>query len=421
MNPDNTNQINLAQTVIQPQQINFQQQQQLHQLVIQQQQQHQHQYQQPLQLYNVQTPTSTISTQNQSYNNVDYTHQTFQTWIELLVDLNSNEDVKLKSIEDLSLNLELMQTLPTYSILIEDAMHKFVRVLTETEPQFLREYSIHQLRKKTLEILQRTNPLLNITQPQVYEKRLVLIREILILVYQLIEKENEENVIICLKIIIEYHRYLKNVITLNEVQKYFNFVKNMYRDLALNINLVFQYKSQIKVHDLTELNVAQILNESFSSFQILTEKYNNKENQVFNLIPRGARSLKVLAELPLHTVVMYQNHKGYLNQEIGDIIVLIANMIVLKPSEEQRQSLDLKEVISDFVTAQVRALSFIAYFKSHQDYLKNNADAFVEGILQLFRNCPPELVTIRKDLLAISRHVITDQKQSIHFILFNSQ
>ncbi|CAF0709284.1 unnamed protein product [Brachionus calyciflorus] len=340
---------------------------------------------------------------------IDYSHQTFQSWIDQLVDSNASEDQKLKSVQDLSLNLELMQTLPTYSQLIEDAMHKFVRLLTETEPQFLVESSVHQLRKKILEILQRTHPFLNLTQAQ-FEKRLTLIREVLHVIYQLLEKENEDNVILCLKIIIEFYKYLKNVVSISEVQKYFNFVKNMYQDLAQNFHLIFQYKPQIKVKDLNELNVTQILNESYSSFQIQTEKYNQKDNQIFHLIPRGVKSLKVLVELPLNSVTMYQNHKAYLTQDISDLLVLISNIIVLKPSEEQRHNVDLKEVIADFVTAQVRALSFIAYFKNHQDYLKNNVDLFVNGILELFKICPAELVSVRKDLLAISRHIISEHK-----------
>ena len=37
----------------------------------------------------------------------DFTHQTFQKWLDLLVDANSNDEVKLKAITDLSLNLEV--------------------------------------------------------------------------------------------------------------------------------------------------------------------------------------------------------------------------------------------------------------------------------------------------------------------------
>ena len=38
----------------------------------------------------------------------------------------------------------------------------------------------------------------------------------------------------------------------------------------------------------------------------------------------------------------------------------------------------------------------------------NNSDQVVNGIIQLLKNCPPELVSVRKDLLAISRHILGD-------------
>ena len=86
----------------------------------------------------------------------------------------------------------------------------------------------------------------------------------------------------------------------------------------------------------------------------------------FNVLPRGSMSLKVLAECPINTVMMYQMYKAYLAQEVGEMITLIANIIALQPTEEQRLSVDLKEVNADFVSAQVKALSFIAYFKTHK-------------------------------------------------------
>lgn len=134
-------------------------------------------------------------------------------------------------------------------------------------------------------------------------------------------------------------------------------------------------------------------------------------------MPKGTRSLKVLAECALNTVVMYQLHKQFISQEISDIVALIAKLIIIKPTEEQKQNPDLKEVIADFVTVQVRSLSFVVYFKANKDILNANADLLVEGILQLFQNCPAELVSIRKDLLAISRHIISDlrsSKSSLH-------
>jgi len=129
-------------------------------------------------------------------------------------------------------------------------------------------------------------------------------------------------------------------------------------------------------------------------------------------------SLKVLAECLLTTVMMYQYNKNYLNQEISEIIPLVANVIALQPSDEQRLCPDNKEIYTDFVTAQLKALSFLAFFKSHKDCLVNNSDLVVTGIMQLLKNCPPEVVSVRKELLAISRHIISDLRTS-KFIFLN--
>jgi transformation/transcription domain-associated protein len=174
------------------------------------------------------------------------------------------------------------------------------------------------------------------------------------------------------------------------------------------MQLVFNYKPQLKVHDLAELKLERLLGETYSSFQLITEKAITKETQIFTVIPRGCMSLKVLAELPLNTIVMYNHGKSYLTQEITEIVTLMTNIIALRPSDEQRTSVDNKEVYADFVNVQVKALSLLVYFKAHKDYPLNNSDLMVNVILDLLRHCPPEVVTIRKDLLAISRHIFND-------------
>ena len=344
---------------------------------------------------------------------IEYNHQTFQQWIETLVDVASNEEAKLKAAQDLSYHLENMQMLPTYAQLIDDAMQTFIRVLNDTELQFISESAIQQLRKKVLELVQRIMAILNtanLSVPSaVNEQRIGYLKELLALMYKLIEKENEENVLICLKIIVDFKRFLKNYIPTNEGQQFFTFVKNSYRNLPRNINLIFNYKPQLKVQDINEINLERILSETYTTFQIVAEKQlNAKENQTYNVIPRGSMSLKVLAECPLNTVMMYQANKSYMNQEVGEMISLISQVIAIQPTNEQRLAADNKEVYTDFVTAQVKALSFIAYFKANKENIAANADLIVKGMLQLLSNCPPELVSVRKDLLAVSRHILTE-------------
>jgi transformation/transcription domain-associated protein len=159
--------------------------------------------------------------------------------------------------------------------------------------------------------------------------------------------------------------------------------------------------------------------------------------------------LKLLAECPISTVIMYQIHKNMpiINQDLTEIMSLIVQIVTIKPSfsssssstssfssssststaislnnnessEQQQQQLkqnvlnqEMKEIYGDFVTFQVRALSFVIYFKQNKDILNTNAAYLVDGVMQLFQNCPHELISVRKDLLTISRHIIADLRQ----------
>ena len=47
-------------------------------------------------------------------------------------------------------------------------------------------------------------------------------------------------------------------------------------------------------------------------------------------------SLKVLAELPIIVVLMYQLYKQHVHNEVAEFIPLIMNTIVLQPSQQQR-------------------------------------------------------------------------------------
>jgi transformation/transcription domain-associated protein len=128
-----------------------------------------------------------------------------------------------------------MQTLPSYSRLIENLLVSNVRYLQSTSPQFISESIIFQIRKKIFEIFQRANPFHNVILLSdihsniLYDNRVQLCKDILQLMYNMILVENEENVIICLKIIIDYHRYLKTINLNNQVIFVIHFLLFEYR------------------------------------------------------------------------------------------------------------------------------------------------------------------------------------------------
>jgi transformation/transcription domain-associated protein len=60
----------------------------------------------------------------------------------------------------------------------------------------------------------------------------------------------------------------------------------------------------------------------------------------YNIIPRGVLSLKVLAELPIIVVLMYQLYKPNVHQEVAEFIPLIMNTITLQPSATHKYAIN---------------------------------------------------------------------------------
>ena len=72
-------------------------------------------------------------------------------------------------------------------------------------------------------------------------------------------------------------------------------------------------------------------------------------NLSYSLIPKAVLSLKVLQELPIIVVLMYQLYKKQVHMEVAEFIPLIMNTISLVPSQPLRQSPAFnKDVLVDF-------------------------------------------------------------------------
>ena len=89
---------------------------------------------------------------------------------------------------------------PLYPSFLEHAVPIFLKVLRDGSPQFVAEMSGQQLRKTLLEILHRlptSEPLRPFSE------------EIIHLMFHLLDVDNEENVLICLRVIIELHKHFR--------------------------------------------------------------------------------------------------------------------------------------------------------------------------------------------------------------------
>ncbi|XP_050675423.1 transcription-associated protein 1 [Leptidea sinapis] len=326
---------------------------------------------------------------------------TYRSYVTMLADPGAKDEIKLKAAQELSENFEVILSSPQYPQFLDHSLKIFLKILQEGEPHFIAEYNIQQVRKLILEMIHRL-PISETLRPYV--------KSILILMLKLMEIENEENVLVCLKIFMELHKQYRPAYCAEvDIHKFLQWVKAIYVDLPNHLPKIFEPRPSIRVKDLSEVNIEQLLQETYTTAPIHTEKKLLDGSVVtYNLIPRSVISLKVIQELPIIVVLMYQLYKQNVHQEVSNFIPLIMDTITLQPTNTLRQSSTFsKEVFVDFMGAQIKTLAFLAYIiRIYQDTIANHATMMVKGIIGLLTSCPPEVAHLRKELVIATRHIL---------------
>lgn len=139
------------------------------------------------------------------------------------------------------------------------------------------------------------------------------------------------------------------------------------------------------------------------------------------ILPRGRNSFKVLQELPIILVLMYQLYKQNVHETVVTFLPAILNTITLEPCLEFRVMENFnKELFVDFMGAQIKTLAFLAYtIKTFSgglmEIIESHAKTLVDGMFSLLRLCLKESAHLRKELLVATRHILATSLR-IHFI-----
>ncbi|XP_024913092.1 transformation/transcription domain-associated protein [Cynoglossus semilaevis] len=322
-------------------------------------------------------------------------------FVAALTDTNTPDETKLKMMQEVSENFENVTSSPQYSTFLEHIIPRFLTFLQDGEVQFLQEKPTQQLRKLVLEIIHRI-PTNEHLRPHT--------KNILSVMFRFLEIESEENVLICLRIIIELHKQFRPPIS-QEIHHFLDFVKQIYKDLPKVVTRYFENPQVIAENTVPSPEMVGMI----TSVLVKTApEREDSETRTHTIIPRGSLSLKVLAELPIIVVLMYQLYKLNIHNVVSEFVPLIMNTIMLQVSQQARQhKLYNKELYADFIAAQIKTLSFLAYIiRIYQDLVGKYSQQMVKGMLQLLSNCPSETAHLRKELLIAAKHILTTDLRS---------
>ncbi|KAF8592382.1 hypothetical protein K439DRAFT_1323691 [Ramaria rubella] len=258
-----------------------------------------------------------------------------------------------------------------------------IDILRAGEPAFRRDAPEHLYRHALVDTLHRLplNEQLKVHAPT-----------IMALVLHLLRRDNEENGVTCIKIIIDLNRSYRTSPE-EHVTQFIEFVQDLYK------------------------NTKTLVNEYFDPGANIIDQQ--------SLAP-SMHSFKVLTECPIATVLLFQSHRNVVNPTVRTMLPLVIDFLVLEAKPQKRvheealasgelwmgvaPDMSNKGHFAEFVTSQVKTMSFLAYvLRGANDSLRAYQDQIPRAIVRMLQDCPPEAAATRKELLIATRHVLSTE------------
>lgn len=157
----------------------------------------------------------------------------------------------------------------------------------------------------------------------------------------------------------------------------------------------------------------------------MASSYSSSEDSSNILFP-AVKSFKMAAECPITLVSLYSSYKSTIESNIPEFVPLVIGMLRLQAAKQKQAheeaakngtylthvSYDIKNrtIYSDFVLAQVKAASFLAYVfirRSAVETMQPFQNEIPDLIIRLLQDCPSEMSTARRELLHATRHILS--------------
>ncbi|XVE82488.1 hypothetical protein DITRI_Ditri16bG0008800 [Diplodiscus trichospermus] len=266
-----------------------------------------------------------------------------------------------------------------------------VILLQITKPQFT-DNPEHKLRNIVVEILNRL-PHSEVLRP--------FVQDLLKVAMQVLTTDNEENGLICIRIIFDLLRNFRPTLE-NEVQPFLDFVCKIYQNFKSTVGHFFDNATVGMEVDVKHMDTSSVSDQGITSSGYVG---NGKLNP-------STRSFKIVAESPLVVMFLFQLYSRLVQTNIPHLLPLMVAAISVPGPEKVPPH--LKTQFTELKGAQVKTVSFLTYLlKSFADYIRPHEESICKSIVNLLVTCP-DSVSIRKELLVALKHVLsTDFKRGL--------
>ncbi|KAF2159890.1 hypothetical protein M409DRAFT_37843 [Zasmidium cellare ATCC 36951] len=333
-------------------------------------------------------------------------------------------DLKTKGtlLTELRDQLEGLCSGPSYSMFLNKFVPIFLNILagpvvfTSTSPE-------QRVRSCVLEIIHRLPLSSDIQAMEPHAEKIVD------KCLELVKTENEDNSVLCLKIVMDFCRWhTKTAGVASKAQPFLDLILEIFDSMEQTVKDTFEtpVSSSAAAGAAPGTPNAGTPGSPVASNSQSLPPDPGAEQQTTRQLVKGMHSFKVVAECPIIVVSIFQAHRQLAPKNVGNFTPRIKNTLLLqagpqkKAHEEAAQNntiftgvareIKLKgqtAAFGDLVTAQVKTMSFLAYLlRAYAQTLNDFLPNLPELTVRLLRDVPRSHTATRKELLVAIRHII---------------
>ncbi|KAF2177502.1 hypothetical protein K469DRAFT_603242 [Zopfia rhizophila CBS 207.26] len=334
-----------------------------------------------------------------------------------------NIDLRAKGSQaiDIRDNIESYCQGPQYNVFLNHLVPVFLKIL-DGNPVFISTSPEQKIRNCVLEILHR----LPMSPVEAVESHAAKIVDKLM---SLVKIENEDNAVLCMKTIMDFQRHQTKALA-DRVQPFLDLIQEMFETMEQAVQDTFDNPAPAPATQgvpSTPNNpqYSQSPRPGSPATALTTGPTGDigSEQQQARMLLKGMQSFKVLAECPIIVVSLFQAYRNCVNKNVKLFVPLIKNVLLLQAKPQEKAHADAeaqgkiftgvsKEIrnraaFGDFITAQVKTMSFLAYLlRVYAQQLNDFLPTLPDIVVRLLKDCPREKSGARKELLVAIRHII---------------
>ncbi|QIX02178.1 hypothetical protein AMS68_007695 [Peltaster fructicola] len=250
--------------------------------------------------------------------------RTIDTVVARLSDPSLDTKGKIETLTSVRDNIESWCSGGSYSVFLEKLIDVFLGLL-DGPPVFTSTSSEQRIRNCVLEILHR----LPITDPEKTEK---YAQRIVDKCLDIVRVDNEDNAVLCLKIIMDFERYHIKALH-DRAQPFLDLIMELFDGMQQTVRDTFDSP---QASDNNGDSVVTNSPRPGSPVASQTSGVGAEEQQTTRTLTKGMNSFKVVAECPIIVVSIFQAYKTLLPKNVPQFTPRIQAALKLQAGPQQR-------------------------------------------------------------------------------------